>query len=90
MDIERAIVEIQKRNARVEADKVWETSLTRRASIAAIVFFAAWAWLSMQGSGTALRDALFPPCGYLLSTIALSRLRVQWEAHQSRNNHDTA
>ncbi len=80
MDLEQAILEIQKRNARVDADKAWERSGMRRGAVAVLVFCVAWGWLLLQGSETALRDALFPPVGYMLSTTALSFLRVQWEA----------
>ena len=33
MDLEKRIIEIEKRNKRVELDKSWETSLTRRLCI---------------------------------------------------------
>ncbi|MFM2415246.1 MAG: hypothetical protein RI911_939 [Candidatus Parcubacteria bacterium] len=85
--LQKRIEAIEERNARVSADKRWETSTVRRSTIAGLVFVTAWAWLTVQGSETALRDALFPPLGYVLSTIALSRLQVQWEAPQ-KQHHD--
>lgn len=84
MDFEQEIRELKERNERVDSDKRWETSVARRLLVALLVFCAAWAWLFIQGSETALRDALFPPCGYLLSTTALSFFRVQWEARHQK------
>lgn len=88
MNIEQKIEAIETRNRRVDADKAWEVSGARRVAIAMLVFLAAWGWLALQGSDTALRDALFPPLGYLLSTTALSALRVQWEARHVEEKNE--
>ncbi len=86
MNLEERVKDIEERNRRVETDKAWETSIARRAAVAVLIFCAAWGWLLLQGSDTALRDALFPALGYILSTTALSALRVQWEARQRSKN----
>jgi hypothetical protein len=41
MDIESEIQKIKERNARVEADKAWETSKTRRLAIAVFTYIVA-------------------------------------------------
>jgi hypothetical protein len=84
MDYGRAIVEIQERNARVEADKRWETSRTRRSAVAFLIYACALCWLLVLGNEHPYRDALFPPIGYILSTTALGFLRVQYEARHTR------
>ena len=38
MDLEKEIRSIKKRNARVEKDKAWETSLTRRLCICVLTY----------------------------------------------------
>ncbi len=89
MNLEERVKDIEERNCRVETDKAWETSIARRAAVAVLIFCTAWSWLLLQGSDTALRDALFPALGYLLSTTALSALRVQWEARHNNEKTNT-
>ena len=40
MDLEKEIKEIKERNKRVETDKAWETSWTRKICIALLTYFS--------------------------------------------------
>jgi hypothetical protein len=75
---EEAILEIRERNARVENDKAWETSWTRRLYIAAITFACALAWLMAIGEASPWLKACIPVMGYLLSTLSLPVLKRRW------------
>lgn len=70
--------EIQARNARVEADKAWETSFTRRLILAlAIYALAAFMLFSIDAPEPWL-NALVPALAYLLSTLTLPFLKQYW------------
>jgi len=72
------LLAILERNARVEADKAWETSMTRRLCIAAMTYITAAAFLWWTGAAQPFGAALFPPAGYLLSTLSLPWIKAWW------------
>ncbi len=72
---EKALLE---RNKRVEADKAWETSKTRRAIIAAITYVVVGFYLSLLDVSFAWLHAFVPPAAYLLSTLSLVYIKQLW------------
>ncbi len=83
MDIEKEIQLIKERNARVELDKFWETSWTRRIFISVATYVVAGIWLVLISEKYPWLKAFVPVLGYLLSTLSLSFLRDWWQ-----KNHD--
>jgi hypothetical protein len=73
-----SIEEILKRNNRVELDKAWEVSRTRRAVIALITYLTATAFLFLIDNDLPFINALVPMGGYLLSTLSLPLIRNWW------------
>ena len=69
---------ILKRNARVEADKAWETSWTRRGVIALITYIIAASFMAHIGVVNPWLNALVPTGGYVLSTLSLSFVKRWW------------
>lgn len=69
---------IAARNARVEADKAWETSWTRKLFIAAITYAVVALYLPFLGVTQSYLHALVPVCGYLLSTLSLPFVKNWW------------
>ena len=69
---------IQERNNRVEADKAWETSKTRRALIAGATYIIIGWYLSFLKIEDAWLHALVPTMGYLLSTLSLHYIKLIW------------
>ena len=69
---------IRERNARVEADKAWETSWTRRLIIAGGTYIVVSVYLSFLGVQDAMLHALVPPGAYLLSTLTLPVCKRVW------------
>ncbi|MAZ76933.1 MAG: hypothetical protein CMH31_06505 [Micavibrio sp.] len=69
---------IKERNARVEADKAWETSWARRLFIALVTYIIAAYYMHSVGLGNALLGAFVPTGGYLLSTLSLSFVKNFW------------
>lgn len=80
MDIEKEIEIIKERNRRVEADKGWEVSWTRRAFIMAVTYFIAALWLSLIDETDFWLKAAVPAGGYLLSTLSLPFIKKWWAA----------
>ena len=78
MDIEKQFQEIKNRNARVEAEKAWEQSWTRRLLIAAGTYGCAlllfWSIHVQQPQ----IQGLIPSGAYLLSTFSLPSLKGWW------------
>ncbi|MBM3230797.1 hypothetical protein FJZ28_00540 [Candidatus Peregrinibacteria bacterium] len=72
------IAALQERNRRVEADKAWETSWTRRLFIATLTYASAVLFMHLNGFEKELLQALIPSGGYLLSTLTLPPLKQWW------------
>ncbi len=70
--------EIRKRNARVELDKAWETSWTRRGLIGVCTYAVIVAFLHVANTSSPFVAALVPAIGYLLSTLSLPFVKKWW------------
>jgi hypothetical protein len=80
--MQNPILEIQKiheRNKQVVLDKKWETSLTRKITIAIITYVLVLVFLKIIHAENAALAALVPTGGYWLSTITLKPIRKIWE-----------
>lgn len=73
---------IQERNKKVELDKAWETSFTRRSLIMVITYFIAVIFMSRVGIPDTFLNALVPTGGYVLSTLSLSFVKKWWFKNQ--------
>ena len=82
----KSVEEILQRNARVEIDKAWETSWTRRGIIAAITYGVAVFFMMRIGVADPHLNALVPTGGYLLSTLSLSIVKKRWIKQYSFKN----
>lgn len=84
MTLEERISAIESRNARVAVDKAWETSLTRKISIAGITYICASILFVYIIPTTEWYLAAFVPVmGYTLSTLGLPQIRKVWEGKRS-------
>lgn len=80
MNIEEEIKNIQNRNRRVEIDKKWETSLTRRLCIMILTYIiiVIYSYL-IRNNNNIFLSSIVPVIGYLLSTLSLKLIRKIWE-----------
>lgn len=78
MDIEREISAIQERNRRVEGDKAWEMSWTRRITLFVMTYVIAAAWLWLIRNDRVFLNAFVPAVGFLLSTLSLPVIKRWW------------
>jgi len=70
--------DIQNRNKRVESDKAWETSLTRRSIITLVTYLVVGFYLNSLKVDYAWLHALVPPAAYVLSTLSLGFVKKIW------------
>jgi hypothetical protein len=69
---------LEERNKRVEADKAWETSWTRRIAIAVLTYIVIAIVFWMTGLGKPFLNALVPTTAFILSTLTVSALKNAW------------
>ncbi len=80
MNLEEEIKKIQERNKRVELDKAWETSLTRKISICILTYavVVVYSYLIKKIDSIFL-SALVLVIGFSLSTLSLKFVRKIWQ-----------
>jgi polyferredoxin len=80
MNIEKEINEIKERNKRVEKDKAWETSWTRRICIMILTYLVVIVYsYIIKKYDNILFSSLVPVIGFTLSTLSLKLVRKIWE-----------
>ena len=79
-DLEKEIENIKSRNKRVELDKKWETSLTRKICICILTYIVVIAYsYIVRNYSNILLSSLVPVIGFTLSTLSLKYIRKIWE-----------
>ena len=82
--LEERVRQLEDRNRRVEKDKAWETSWTRRLSIAVVTYLTIVAYLHyVIHNGDPWVNALVPVIGFFLSTLTVSQLKRFWIGRRS-------
>ena len=79
-NLELEIEKIKERNKKVELDKAWETSLTRKLCICVLTYIVVviYSYLINKVSNIYL-SSLVPVIGFTLSTLSLKLIRNIWE-----------
>ena len=79
MSLEERISNIEERNKRVELDKKWETSFTRRCSICILTYIVVLLFsYFINTSNNIFLSSLVPVIGFTLSTLSVSLIRKIW------------
>lgn len=76
--LKEKIAKIEERNRRVEADKAWETSLSRKIAISLLTYITVAAFFISAGFSRPFINALVPSFAFLLSTLTLPFLKEAW------------
>lgn len=82
MELRSRVVALEERNARVELNKAWETSGTRKLAIVVVTYFIVLAFLLIIKNDKPFINAIVPSLGFFLSTLAVGRLREHWVRRQ--------
>ncbi len=72
------IIALKEKNKKIEADKAWETSTTRRAIIAGTTYLIVAMWLSMIGVEHYILHALVPVIAYGVTIAGLPFMKKYW------------
>lgn len=83
--IQQELEQIKQRNAKVEADKAWETSWVRIGSVALITYLVAMLVMRALQVQQFWLQALIPTIGYILSTQSLPVIKRWWIDRFSRS-----
>lgn len=80
MKIEEEIEQIKNRNKRVELDKAWETSWTRRICIMILTYVVVVLYsYVIRHINNIFLSSFVPVIGFTLSTLSLKLVRKLWE-----------
>lgn len=80
MNSEEEIKKIKERNKRVELDKSWETSWTRKICIMILTYIVVVLYsLAINTVNNIFLSSLVPVIGFTLSTLSLKGVRKVWE-----------
>ena len=77
-ELEMEISKLKERNARVEADKAWETSNIRKLIIAIFTYLAIAVYMWAVAIPSPFLNAIVPTVGFLLSTLTLPAFKKIW------------
>ena len=78
--LKKEIESIKKRNKRVELDKAWETSWTRRICIMVLTYIVVVIYsFVIKSVDNVFLSSLVPVIGFTLSTLSLKAVRKIWE-----------
>lgn len=78
--LKKEVEQIKKRNEKVETDKAWETSYTRRISICILTYLVVVLYsYTISKISNIWLSSLVPVIGFTLSTLSLKFVRNIWE-----------
>jgi hypothetical protein len=79
--LHQEITKLKERNKRVEANKAWETSFTRKLTLAVLTYFVIGLTLTSMQNPEPWKNAIIPTIGFVLSTLTLPYIKTVWEKH---------
>lgn len=79
--LEKRIIMIENRNKKVEVDKAWESSYTRRALLVVFTYTTMATYMGLVLKVEPWINAIVPTLGFLLSTLSLSFFKGIWIRH---------
>ena len=77
--LEKRIKKIESRNKKVELDKAWETSYTRRILLIVFTYVSIGLYMWTIGVESPWLNAVIPSVGFLLSTLTLPFFKDLWK-----------
>ncbi len=78
-ELRKEIRSLKERNKKVDLNKAWETSLTRKVSLAVTTYFVIGLCLMTIQNPDPWINAIIPALGFLLSTLTLPFIKDYWQ-----------
>lgn len=76
--LEKEINKIQERNTRVEVDKAWETSWTRKIAVAGLTYITISLFFLLAGVSQPFLNSIVPALAFILSTASIPLFKNFW------------
>ena len=76
--LEEEIEKIKDRNKRVETEKAWETSWTRRITITTLTYLVVSIFFYAAGNSEPLNQAIVPTLAFVLSLFSSPLMKKMW------------
>ncbi len=77
-ELQAEVDKIKKRNSRVEADKAWETSRTRKIVISGLTYIVIVIFFYIVDIPNPLISAIVPALAFFLSTLTIPVFKNFW------------
>ncbi len=77
-NLEQRISSIEERNKRVELDKAWEVSWTRKVLLIAFTYITIGLFLSVTAVSNPWLNAIVPAIGFTISTLTMPLFKSIW------------
>ena len=77
-EIKKRLSKIEARNRKVELDKTWETSWTRRFLILIFTYTLIGLYMNAINVDRPWLNAVIPSIGFLLSTLTMNLIKNLW------------
>ena len=77
-NINNVLKEIKERNRKVETDKAWETSYTRKILLMTFTYLAIGIYLQVINVPSPWLNAIVPAVAFMLSTLTLPFFKKIW------------
>ena len=79
--LEKEIELIKQRNKRVETEKSWEISLTRKIIISALTYLVISLFFLFAGISKPFVNSIVPALAFILSTLSVPLIKHWWLKH---------
>jgi hypothetical protein len=89
VELEKELENIKERNLRVEADKAWETSFSRKLLVAVSTYFVVVLFFFTASLPRPFISALVPTAGFLLSTLSFPLVKKLWVQYTRTPHEDS-
>lgn len=84
-ELEIEVNRINERNKKVETDKAWETSWTRKILIAVLTYLVIGIFFYYSGINEPFKNALVPSLAFILSTLSIPFFKNLWLKYIHKN-----
>ena len=77
-DLEKELKFVKQRNKRVEADKAWEISKTRKMLVGLLTYVVIVVFFKVAGLPKPFLNSIIPALAFLLSTLTIPLFKKYW------------
>ena len=87
-NLEQRIERIEERNRKVQSDKAWETSWTRRGLLALFTYLAIGIYMWAIDIERPWLNAVVPTVGFILANLTMPFFKEMWLRNKSKRTRE--